>query len=134
MVSFLYTIIIAVLIAYMDAHSTISAWYGLPHVRLTRDLLSFEKYDRNVQPIENHSKSLKVHISMSLYQLIDVNERSQYLSLNVWMIQKWVDELLDWDPHEYDMINYTVFPFETLWIPDTVVYNRLDNYLRLSSV
>ena len=30
------------------------------------------------------------------YQIIEVNEPAQYIKMNVWMIQKWVDEMLDW--------------------------------------
>uniref|UniRef100_A0AC34QMV7 Uncharacterized protein n=1 Tax=Panagrolaimus sp. JU765 TaxID=591449 RepID=A0AC34QMV7_9BILA len=62
---------------------------------------------------------------MSLYQIIDVNEPSQNIKMNVWMIQKWVDEALDWDPAEYNGINTTILPHDVLWLPDTVVYNSI---------
>uniref|UniRef100_A0A915PIS8 Uncharacterized protein n=1 Tax=Setaria digitata TaxID=48799 RepID=A0A915PIS8_9BILA len=79
-----------------EMHYFISARQQLPHTRLVRDLLSTARYDPSVRPIKNHSESLTVSISMSLYQLIDV---------------KWVDEFLDWNPDEYDMINCTVLPY-----------------------
>ena len=37
---------------------------------------------------------------MSLYQIIDVNEPAQNIKMNVWMIQKWKDEMLHWDPRQ----------------------------------
>ncbi|VDN93453.1 unnamed protein product [Brugia pahangi] len=107
-----------------EMHYFISERQQLPHIRLIRDLLSTKRYDPSVRPVGNYSKSLTVHISMSLYQVVDVDEPSQYLTLNIWMIQKWVDEFLDWNPSEYDMINYTVLPHSALWIPDTFIYNR----------
>ncbi|EJW88494.1 hypothetical protein WUBG_00597 [Wuchereria bancrofti] len=107
-----------------EMHYFISERQQLPHIRLVRDLLSTKRYDPSVRPVGNYSKSLTVHISMSLYQVVDVDEPSQYLTLNIWMIQKWVDEFLDWNPSEYDMINYTVLPHSALWIPDTFIYNR----------
>lgn len=45
---------------------------NVPLVRLTRDILSPQKYDVRVRPVIDHRKSLKIHLSMSLYQIIDV--------------------------------------------------------------
>ncbi|KAJ1366180.1 Acetylcholine receptor subunit alpha-type deg-3 [Parelaphostrongylus tenuis] len=101
------------------------AMENTPLVRLTRDLLARDRYDVRVRPIFNHSKSLKVHISISLYQIIEVDEPSQNIKLNVWMIQKWRDEFLSWNPQEYGMINSTIIPFQYLWIPDTYLYNSV---------
>ncbi|CAP39791.2 Protein CBR-DEG-3 [Caenorhabditis briggsae] len=80
------------------------AMQNVPLIRLTRHLLSPERYDVRVRPILDHKKSLKVHISISLYQIIEVDEPSQNIKLNVWMIQKWKDEYLDWNPNEFGMI------------------------------
>lgn len=101
------------------------AYQDVPLVRLTRDLLAKERYDVRVRPISNHSAPLKIHISMSLYQIIDVNEPSQNIKMNMWMIQKWSDEMLDWNPQEYGMINSTILPHSSLWIPDTYLYNSV---------
>ncbi|CAG9534384.1 unnamed protein product [Cercopithifilaria johnstoni] len=139
---FLFAIILALSMIFLEIHQSfsevdkndemngmhhfISERQQLPHVRLVRDLLSTERYDSSVRPVGNHSKSLMVHISMSLYQVIDVDEPSQCLTLSVWMTQKWVDEFLDWDPNDYNMINSTVLPHDVLWIPDTFIYNSMD--------
>ncbi|ULT89162.1 hypothetical protein L3Y34_007967 [Caenorhabditis briggsae] len=101
------------------------AMQNVPLIRLTRHLLSPERYDVRVRPILDHKKSLKVHISISLYQIIEVDEPSQNIKLNVWMIQKWKDEYLDWNPNEFGMINSTIIPFHHLWIPDTYLYNSV---------
>ena len=91
-----------------------------------------------MRPIHDHKKSLSIHISISLYQIIEVvsqnllffsnmfqDEPSQNIKLNVWMIQKWKDEYLHWDPRQYAMINSTIIPFSNLWIPDTYLYNSV---------
>jgi nicotinic acetylcholine receptor len=83
------------------------------------------------------------------------NEPAQNIKMNVWMIQKWRyycykavkasspshprDEMLDWDPREYDMINSTILPHEALWIPDTYLFYTgifllIMNILRYNSV
>ncbi|CAD5217560.1 unnamed protein product [Bursaphelenchus xylophilus] len=97
----------------------------VPQVRLTRDILGPGRYDIRVRPVQNHSRPLKIYISMSLYQLIDVNEPSQFIQMNMWMIQKWEDEMLDWDPRDYSMINTTILPHNVIWIPDTYLYNSV---------
>ena len=48
----------------------------------------------------------------------------QSITVNVWMVQNWFDEFLDWDPREYGMINKTIVPYDQIWIPDTFLYNR----------
>uniref|UniRef100_A0A915BC90 Uncharacterized protein n=1 Tax=Parascaris univalens TaxID=6257 RepID=A0A915BC90_PARUN len=93
-----------------DAQHFSFAYQDVPLVRLTRDLLSKDRYDIRIRPISNHSAPLKIHISMSLYQIVDV---------------KWSDEMLDWNPHEYGMINSTILPHSSLWIPDTYLYNSV---------
>ncbi|CAD6193387.1 unnamed protein product [Caenorhabditis auriculariae] len=102
-----------------------AAMQNVPLIRLTRYLLSHDRYDIRVRPIIDHTKPLKVHISISLYQIIEVDEPAQNIRLNVWMIQKWRDEYLDWDPREFGMINSTIIPFNHLWIPDTYLYNSV---------
>ncbi|KAE9551089.1 hypothetical protein FO519_005704 [Halicephalobus sp. NKZ332] len=97
----------------------------VPLVRLTRDILAPHKYDKRVRPVIDHTVSLKIHLTMSLYQIVEVNEPAQNIKMNVWMIQKWVDEALDWDPEEYGGINTTILPHNVLWLPDTVVYNSV---------
>ncbi|VDM29374.1 unnamed protein product [Toxocara canis] len=52
------------------------------------------------------------------------DERQQSIDLNVWVIEKWDDEFLGWDPYEYGLINSTVLPYEAIWLPDTYIYNR----------
>lgn len=51
----------------------------VPLVRLTRDILAPKRYDVRVRPVIEHTKSLKIHISMSLYQIIDVVSRRRFL-------------------------------------------------------
>lgn len=45
----------------------------------------------------------------------------QNINLNVWVIQKWRDEFLGWNPQKYGLINTTILPFSLIWLPDTYV-------------
>ena len=51
------------------------------------------------------------------------NEHIQSVVVNVWMVQDWYDEFVDWNPHEYGMINKTIVPYDEIFIPDTYLYN-----------
>ncbi|VDL67448.1 unnamed protein product [Nippostrongylus brasiliensis] len=58
----------------------------------------------------NHSVPTTVSFSMSLYQILAINEKHQSVDLNVWVIQKWKDDFLGWNPYLYGMINTTILP------------------------
>lgn len=97
----------------------------LPHVRLAKDLLDKKRYDKRVRPVLNQRNPTKVNFTMSLYQILAINDKQQSLDLNVWIIQKWTDEFLGWNPNKYGLINSTILPFESIWLPDTYVYNSV---------
>jgi nicotinic acetylcholine receptor len=63
----------------------------LPHVRLAKDLMDPRRYDSRIRPVLNHSNPTKVSFSMSLYQILAINEKFQTVDLNIWVIQKWHD-------------------------------------------
>ncbi|KAI6223560.1 hypothetical protein M3Y99_01454700 [Aphelenchoides fujianensis] len=98
----------------------------LPHVRLAKDLMVSEtekkehslhdyialqdprRYDNRIRPVLNHSRPTRIVFSMSLYQILAINEKVQSVDLNLWVIQKWNDEFLGWHPGKYGGINTTI--------------------------
>ncbi|KAI6236423.1 hypothetical protein M3Y95_00156000 [Aphelenchoides besseyi] len=97
----------------------------LPHVRLAKDLMDPRRYDNRIRPVLNHSNPTRITFSMSLYQILAINEKVQSVDLNLWVIQKWKDEFLGWTPHKYGGINSTILPYTKLWLPDTCVWNSI---------
>uniref|UniRef100_A0A0N5C913 Acetylcholine receptor subunit alpha-type deg-3 n=1 Tax=Strongyloides papillosus TaxID=174720 RepID=A0A0N5C913_STREA len=108
-----------------DGRISLSEYEKIPHIKLTKDLLDPKKYDTRVRPVSNHSRALKIYLSMTLYQIIDVNEPEQNIKLNMWMIQRWHDEMLDWNPKEYNNIETLILPSTSIWKPDTYIYNSV---------
>ncbi|XP_071502940.1 neuronal acetylcholine receptor subunit alpha-3-like isoform X2 [Diadema antillarum] len=95
--------------------------------RLFRHL--FNKYNRLIRPVRNNSDVLNVNFSLTMSQLIDVDEKNQIMTTNVWLKQLWQDYKLTWDPVEYDNITVLRVPSSMIWIPDLVLYNNADgNY------
>ncbi|VDD85699.1 unnamed protein product [Enterobius vermicularis] len=97
---------------------------NVPHRRLTDFLLDEARYSKRIRPVYNHLNPTHVHISMSLYQIIQ-NEPEQNIKMNIWMIQSWVDEFLGWNPADFNGITSLILPHNSLWIPDTYLYNSV---------
>lgn len=95
--------------------------------RLYDDLLS--NYNRLIRPVVNHTETLTVWLSLKLSQLIEMNLKNQIMTTNLWVVQKWYDYKLRWDPEEYGGVEMLYVPSEHIWLPDIVLFNNADgNY------
>uniref|UniRef100_A0A0N4ZMN5 Neur_chan_LBD domain-containing protein n=1 Tax=Parastrongyloides trichosuri TaxID=131310 RepID=A0A0N4ZMN5_PARTI len=94
-----------------------------PLKRLVDDLTDPEYYEKIVHPRIDYRQPTRINVSMSLYQILEVNERLQSITVNVWMVQDWYDEFLNWNPDEYSGINQLILPYNEVWVPDTYLYN-----------
>ncbi|UJR14709.1 hypothetical protein I4U23_001702 [Adineta vaga] len=92
--------------------------------KLYEDLM--QNYDKRVRPVINATETLNVAISLSVSQLIDVDEKNQIMTTNVWLKHEWRDYRLTWNPALYDNICTMYVPSEELWIPDIALYNNAD--------
>ncbi|XP_056279915.1 neuronal acetylcholine receptor subunit alpha-4b isoform X2 [Pseudoliparis swirei] len=92
--------------------------------RLLQDL--FAHYNKLSRPVENTSDTVLVHFGLSIAQLIDVDEKNQMMTTNVWVKQEWNDYKLRWKPEEYENVTSIRIPSEIIWRPDIVLYNNAD--------
>ncbi|CAJ0566298.1 unnamed protein product, partial [Mesorhabditis spiculigera] len=79
-------------------------------------------YNRDMIP-KFMNRSVDVKFSMELYQIIEVNEPQQYLMLNSWIVERWVDGMLGWNPEDFEGTSEIVLPHSKIWLPDTTLYN-----------
>ncbi|XP_069461748.1 neuronal acetylcholine receptor subunit alpha-2 [Ambystoma mexicanum] len=86
----------------------------------------FSGYNRWARPVPNISDVVIVKFGLSIAQLIDVDEKNQMMTTNVWLKQEWNDYKLRWNPAEYDNVTSIRVPSEMIWIPDIVLYNNAD--------
>ncbi|XP_052101769.1 acetylcholine receptor subunit alpha-like [Mytilus californianus] len=97
--------------------------------RLYYDLLKGRKYNKLIRPVGNSSDKLTVRMGIRLSQLIDIDEKNQIMTTNVWLRQEWYDRSLTWNPSEYDNLSVLEVPIQDIWNPDIVLYNNADgNY------
>ncbi|ENN74447.1 hypothetical protein YQE_08965, partial [Dendroctonus ponderosae] len=95
--------------------------------RLYDDLLS--NYNRLIRPVFNHTEALTVWLSLKLSQLIEMNLKNQVMTTNLWVVQKWFDYKLKWEPGDYGGVEFLYVPSEHIWLPDIVLFNNADgNY------
>ncbi|EPY87809.1 cholinergic receptor, nicotinic, alpha 4 [Camelus ferus] len=80
----------------------------------------FSGYNKWSRPVANISDVVLVHFGLSIAQLIDVDEKNQMMTTNVWVKQ------LRWDPADYENVTSIRIPSELIWRPDIVLYNNAD--------
>ncbi|KAI5722485.1 hypothetical protein M8J76_009119 [Diaphorina citri] len=90
--------------------------------RLYDDLLS--NYNRLIRPVANNTETLTVYLGLKLSNLFELNLKSQVMTTNVWVLQKWVDYKLRWDPVDYGGVETLYVPSEHIWLPDIVLFNK----------
>uniref|UniRef100_A0A8C9PQP9 Cholinergic receptor nicotinic alpha 2 subunit n=1 Tax=Spermophilus dauricus TaxID=99837 RepID=A0A8C9PQP9_SPEDA len=99
-----------------------------PHTQAEDRLFKhlFRGYNRWARPVPNTSDVVIVRFGLSIAQLIDVDEKNQMMTTNVWLRQEWSDYKLRWNPADFGNITSLRVPSEMIWIPDIVLYNNAD--------
>ncbi|XP_023965053.1 neuronal acetylcholine receptor subunit beta-3 isoform X2 [Malaclemys terrapin pileata] len=104
-----------------------SAVAGLSLVAENEDALLrhlFHGYQKWVRPVENSNDTIKVLFGLKISQLVDVDEKNQLMTTNVWLKQEWTDHKLCWNPEDYGGITAIRVPSESLWLPDIVLFEK----------
>ncbi|CAB1330527.1 unnamed protein product [Coregonus sp. 'balchen'] len=86
----------------------------------------FIGYNKWSRPVRNITDVVIVKFGLSIAQLIDVDEKNQMMTTNVWLKQEWSDYKLRWRPSDYDNVTSIRVPSELIWLPDIVLYNNAD--------
>ncbi|KAI1904318.1 hypothetical protein AGOR_G00004430 [Albula goreensis] len=86
----------------------------------------FKDYQKWVRPVEHLNGTVRVKFGLAISQLVDVDEKNQLMTTNVWMKQEWVDMKLRWDPDHYQGITSIRVPSDSIWTPDIVLYDNAD--------
>ncbi|XP_056597350.1 cholinergic receptor, nicotinic, alpha 11 isoform X2 [Triplophysa dalaica] len=92
---------------------------------LLKNLL--KDYNPMERPVANDSLPLTVVISLSLVQIMDVDEKNQVLTSNIWVNMRWYDHYLQWNQSEYPGVKNLRFTTDQIWTPDILLYNSADD-------
>jgi len=103
----------------------------LPHAesgyherRLLGDLMS--DYNKLERPVYNESEAVVLTFGLTLQQIIDVDEKNQILTTNIWLNLDWNDVNLKWNKSDYGDIGDIRIPPKYIWKPDLLMYNSAD--------
>ncbi|XP_041363070.1 neuronal acetylcholine receptor subunit alpha-5-like isoform X2 [Gigantopelta aegis] len=115
---------------------TFSTVQGFAEVRLSDEdqlikhlLHMYKRRGRYGRPVKHFNDSVKIQFNMQLIQIMDLDEKEQVLTLNVWDRYTWVDEYLKWDPKDWGGVDKIRIPPTKIWIPDIKLYNYADTRL-----
>uniref|UniRef100_A0A2K5DE60 Cholinergic receptor nicotinic beta 3 subunit n=1 Tax=Aotus nancymaae TaxID=37293 RepID=A0A2K5DE60_AOTNA len=86
----------------------------------------FRGYQKWVRPVLQSNDTIKVYFGLKISQLVDVDEKNQLMTTNVWLKQEWTDHKLRWNPDDYGGIHSIKVPSESLWLPDIVLFENAD--------
>ncbi|KAL8563805.1 hypothetical protein ACOMHN_058663 [Nucella lapillus] len=78
------------------------------------------------RPVLHYNDTLTVEFAIQLTQILDLDEREQVLTLNVWDQYSWNDSHIGWDPDEYGNVTSVRIASEKIWTPDIKLYNYAD--------
>ncbi|XP_045156385.1 neuronal acetylcholine receptor subunit alpha-10-like isoform X4 [Mercenaria mercenaria] len=111
----------------------LSRFHDVPQEEMTQEqrLLYrlMKSYDRASRPVFDAKKPVDIKLGISLTQVLDVDEKNQVLTTNVWLDQEWSDERLVWNNiSEFSNINILRIPCDLIWLPDIVLYNSVDSH------
>ncbi|XP_070543627.1 neuronal acetylcholine receptor subunit alpha-10-like isoform X2 [Ptychodera flava] len=91
---------------------------------LLHDVLA--NYSNIVRPVSNSSAAVLVKYGAALQQIIDLDEKNQVLTSNLWIRMQWSDDSFKWNPDDYGGTSVLIVPSDTIWKPDIVLYNNAD--------
>ena len=93
---------------------------------LYKDLM--DGYDKRVRPVRNQSQSLEVNFLFCLYNIVALNTASQKLSILATFFVGWKDEILSWNPENYDGAKLVKFATSEVWTPAVVISKSIDGH------
>uniref|UniRef100_A0A3B5N0A3 Neurotransmitter-gated ion-channel ligand-binding domain-containing protein n=1 Tax=Xiphophorus couchianus TaxID=32473 RepID=A0A3B5N0A3_9TELE len=94
---------------------------------LLKNLL--KDYNRMERPVGNDSHPLTVFFTLSLIQIMDVDEKNQVLTSNMWLQMSWYDHYLQWNQSDHPGVKNLRFTTDQVWTPDILLYNRCSPHI-----
>ncbi|XP_046580190.1 neuronal acetylcholine receptor subunit alpha-10-like [Haliotis rubra] len=98
------------------------------HQRALLDKL-FAKYKKEVRPICEEDAPIEVKVGIAVRQIMELDEPSQILTVNVWVRLNWYDCQMTWNATEYGGISKLILPYKKVWTPDITLYDNAGDEL-----
>ncbi|XP_028411625.1 acetylcholine receptor subunit alpha-type acr-16-like [Dendronephthya gigantea] len=89
----------------------------------------FNNYSKEIRPVLNLNENVTVSVGISLSRIQEMNDKSQVLTLSLWVRQVWYDPRLTWNRSDYAMTKQIHVDPDKIWVPDLKVYNEVSTHL-----
>lgn len=86
---------------YLESFSGVD---GEKYENLLLDTI-FEDYDIRSRPVKDYHSAIEVNFSIYFQQILQVDEKHQMITTNIWRSLVWKDEFLNWNPESYGNIS-----------------------------
>ncbi|NP_001161495.1 acetylcholine receptor alpha subunit precursor [Saccoglossus kowalevskii] len=101
--------------------------FGSPEESLlVQNLFTDAQYDKYIRPAPRFDVAIYVNFSLGLNVLLDVDEKSQTITLSCHTDQEWIDMRLLWNPANYSGLTEVVVPADWFWRPTIILSNAAD--------
>ncbi|XP_033098660.1 neuronal acetylcholine receptor subunit beta-3-like [Anneissia japonica] len=95
--------------------------------RLIEDLLNNYPKTKSARPVLNDSDVVVVTYGYIVTQIVELDERRQFITVNGWLYMDWQDQFMIWNASDYGGIDKIKVPQDSIWMPDMTLYNNVDN-------
>ncbi|XP_019630827.1 PREDICTED: neuronal acetylcholine receptor subunit alpha-10-like isoform X1 [Branchiostoma belcheri] len=96
-------------------------------LRLHEDLFVKSGYHPYIRPIRDLKRPTNVTLDLAMANIINLDEKNQVLTAEVWLRMKWTDEFLTWNVSEYGGIETIATQAENIWRPDMFLYHNVNH-------
>ncbi|RVE69961.1 hypothetical protein OJAV_G00083030 [Oryzias javanicus] len=94
------------------------SYYGLlKHLNLTTS----SQVLQIMRPVHSWNQTSKVSLDMVMYGIMDVDEKFQTVTSQVWIETRWKNEFLTWNPPDFCGIDKLTIPKSLVWVPDVSI-------------
>ena len=120
------------LLLFLGALALSSGSNANQYASLLDDLFEDENYDKRAIPLEDppkdtsdNSHAINVGVGLNIIDL-KLDQELGTMRSDAWLMVKWHDFRLMWEPEEYGGLTTIRVPNDLIWKPDLSVYNMVD--------
>jgi cation transporter family protein len=86
-----------------------------------------QDYEPRARPVKDPKRPVYVNMTISLNQIISLDEIDQVFNSKIWFRMVWIDEYLQWNTSDYDGVDMVALRPDDIWRPDIFSYNSLND-------
>ncbi|CAH1252058.1 CHRNA9 [Branchiostoma lanceolatum] len=81
-------------------------------------------YQKEGRPVQDPTQAVVTSLDVFLIQIVKLVPQRQVLIVNLWLLQRWKDDFLSWNPAEHGNISSIRLGINKIWRARLVHYNR----------